>query len=236
MELGDKKRIIPIKIPTPSHFVTKKGTYNILVLPRHALLRLAKKGGKCHVSGYHNVSKSIPINWPYPCQKPVFKTCWLYRTVTLKSIAAACLQLRILWSCIRWDDLEAKPPPDGKNQIQTENETITYEIINHRTSGQFLDRTQYLRKKHIVPLESPVAPRTPTMREITSIRLGLRKRKRPDSPQITEPQTIEEWVDEEKIEMWELRLYAERFTFFSFSISLAKIYPKSLKITVLTSA
>lgn len=44
--------------------------------------------------------------WPYPCSRPLFKTCWLYRTVNFKTIAAASLQLRILWACLRWDDMQ----------------------------------------------------------------------------------------------------------------------------------
>lgn len=37
--------------------------------------------------------------------------------------------------------------------------------------------------------------------EVTSIRSGLRKRKRPESPQNMDPQVSEEWVDEEKLEL-----------------------------------
>lgn len=44
--------------------------------------------------------------WPYPCSRPVFKTCWLYRTVNFKTISAAALQLRIFWACLRWDDMQ----------------------------------------------------------------------------------------------------------------------------------
>jgi len=44
--------------------------------------------------------------WPYPCSRPLFKTCWLYRTVNLRSLAAAALQLRIMWACLRWDDMQ----------------------------------------------------------------------------------------------------------------------------------
>jgi len=48
--------------------------------------------------------------------------------------------------------------------------------------------------------------------EVTSIRSGLRKRKRPESPQSTEPQVTEEWVDEDKLELWEIKQYGERYT------------------------
>lgn len=47
--------------------------------------------------------------------------------------------------------------------------------------------------------------------EVTSIRIGLRKRKRPESPQSTEPQVTEEWVDEDKLELWEIKQYGDRY-------------------------
>lgn len=47
--------------------------------------------------------------------------------------------------------------------------------------------------------------------EVTSIRSGLRKRKRPESPQSTDPQVTEEWVDEDKLELWEIKQYGERW-------------------------
>lgn len=46
---------------------------------------------------------------------------------------------------------------------------------------------------------------------MTSIRSGLRKRKRPESPQSTEPQVTEEWVDEDKLELWEIKQYGDRY-------------------------
>jgi hypothetical protein len=47
--------------------------------------------------------------------------------------------------------------------------------------------------------------------EVTSIRSGLRKRKRAESPQSTEPQVTEEWVDEDKLELWEIKQYGDRY-------------------------
>lgn len=46
--------------------------------------------------------------------------------------------------------------------------------------------------------------------EVTSIRSGLRKRKRAESPQPTEPQISEEWVDEDKLELWEIKFIGEK--------------------------
>lgn len=46
--------------------------------------------------------------------------------------------------------------------------------------------------------------------EVTSIRSGLRKRKRAESPQPTEPQISEEWVEEDKLELWEIKFIGEK--------------------------
>lgn len=80
----------------------------------------------------------------------------LNRTVNLKSLAAAALQLKILWVCLRWDDMQTKPPTtDGKHQITTETEILTLELLKHRYIGQFMEKTQYLRRKVVIPLELP---------------------------------------------------------------------------------
>lgn len=46
--------------------------------------------------------------------------------------------------------------------------------------------------------------------EVTPSRSGLRKRKRAESPDNAEPEVKEEWVDEDKFEVWEIRLYGEK--------------------------
>ncbi|XP_077275780.1 nucleosome-remodeling factor subunit NURF301 E(bx) isoform X1 [Temnothorax americanus] len=201
-----KKKRTPVKYPLCSTFCTKNKQRSILILPQHELRKLSRVGGKIPVQGFHHQAKANLSVWPYPCPRPLFKTCWLYRTVGLKSLAAAAIQLRILWACLRWDDMAAKPlSTDGKNQITTDTEIMSLEILKHRHVGQFLDRAQYLRRKVVIPLELPKQ-----VREVTSIRSGLRKRKRPESPQSTEPQVTEEWVDEDKLELWEIKQYGDR--------------------------
>ncbi|XP_018314724.1 nucleosome-remodeling factor subunit NURF301 isoform X2 [Mycetomoellerius zeteki] len=201
-----KKKRTPVKYPLCSTFCTKNKQRSILVLPRHELRKLSRVGGKTPVQGFHHQAKANMSVWPYPCPRPLFKTCWLYRTVGLKSLAAAAIQLRVLWACLRWDDMAAKPlSTDGKNQITTDTEIMSLEILKHRHVGQFLDRAQYLRRKVVIPLELPKQ-----VREVTSIRSGLRKRKRPESPQSTKPQVSEEWVDEDKLELWEIKQYGDR--------------------------
>nr|CAI5851603.1 unnamed protein product [Callosobruchus analis] len=200
-----KKRQI-VKYPACSSFSARKGCTSLLVLPKHETRKLARNAGRLQITGFHHLAKPNNSVWPYPCARPLFKTCWVYRTVNLKSLASAALQLKILWACLRWDDMQTKPPTtDGKHQITTETEILSLELLKHRHVGQFMERTQYLRRKVVIPLELPK-----TVREVTSIRSGLRKRKRPESPQNTDPQVTEEWVDEDKLELWEIKLYGEK--------------------------
>lgn len=201
-----KTKSVQNKFPVVGNFKTKRGTRSILVLPRHELMRIARAGGKITASGFNPQSKNNITVWPYPCQRPMFKTCWLYRLMNAKTLNSICLGLRVIWTCLRWDDMQTKSPTtDGKHQITTENEILNMEILKHRHVGKFMEQTQYLRRKVLIPLELPKA-----VREVTSIRSGLRKRKRAESPQHTEPQVSEEWVDEDKLELWEIKQYGER--------------------------
>ncbi|XP_055707432.1 nucleosome-remodeling factor subunit NURF301 isoform X3 [Phlebotomus papatasi] len=205
-ETKTKVKPTTIKYPMTGNFLTKKGTRSILILPMHELVKLARSGGRNPVVGFHQITKNNTSVWPYPCSRPLFRTCWIYRTINVKTLSAIALQLRILWTCLRWDDMIAKPPTtDGKHQITTETEIMSLELLKHRYLGKFMERTQYLRRKVVIPLELPKA-----VREVTSIRSGLRKRKRAESPQHTEPQVTEEWVDEEKLELWEIKQYGEK--------------------------
>ncbi|KAI5633082.1 PHD-finger domain-containing protein [Phthorimaea operculella] len=175
-----KKKRTPVKYPLCSSFHTRSKAKTIMVLPHHELKKLSRQAGHSTVSGFSHSAKPNQAVWPYPCARPLFKTCWLYRTVNLQWLASAALQLRILWA-------------------------LSLELLKHRHIGQFSERTQYLRRRVVIPLELPK-----TVREVTSIRSGLRKRKRAESPQNTEPQVTEEWVDEDKLELWEVRQYGER--------------------------
>lgn len=205
IDLRRKKRQV-VKYPACSTFQARRGVHSILVLPKHDARKLARNAGRIQIPGYNILAKQNNSVWPYPCARPFFKTCWVYRTVNLKSLAAAALQLRILWATLRWDDMQAKPPnTEGKHQITTETEILSLELLKHRHVGQFLQKTQYLRRKVVIPLELPK-----TVREVTSIRSGLRKRKRPESPQSMDPQVTEEWVDEDKLELWEIKQYGEK--------------------------
>jgi len=47
----------------------------------------------------------------------------------------------------------------------------------------------------------------------TSQRSGLRERRRPESPKLKEPSVTETWLPEERLELWEIKLFCERLVF-----------------------
>lgn len=194
------------KYPAVTTYTTVKNTKSILILPKYEINRIARRAGKYWTTQFNHQAKNNNSVWPYPCSRPFFKTCWIYRTFCANTFSALGLQLRILWTCLRWDDMQTKPATlDGKNQVTTETEIVTTELLKHRNVGPFMDLTQYFRRRVVIPLELPK-----TVREVNPIRSGLRKRKRAESPQQTDPQVNEEWIDEDKLELWEIKQYGEK--------------------------
>lgn len=142
----------PLKYPPMHNFLTKKGFRSILVLQNYELRKLARVGGKMTVSGFNPLSKSNTSVWPYPCSRPFFKTCWLFRTLNARTLATVALQLRILWASLRWDDMSAKPPTNnGKIVNNTDTGIVSMEILKHRIRGRFSERTDYLRLTLLIP-------------------------------------------------------------------------------------
>ena len=196
-----------VRYPLAPNFYSKaRKKRNILLLAKHDVKHMARKFGTSYCEGFNYNSKGNNQVWPYPCPRPFFHTTWSYRTSSSEAIQSVGLQLKILWACIRWDDMSSKPlTADGKHQVTTDNAITTTEILKHRNTGRFLENTQYFQRKVTIPLNVPSRPR-PT----SPIRSGLRKRKRAESPTQSEPQLNEQWIDEEKLELWEIRAYKER--------------------------
>lgn len=149
------KKATYARYPLISNFLTHKQKRSLLVLPRYELLKLARLAGKVPANGFHHAAKNNSI-WQYQCSRPLFRTCWSYRTSTATTLSCIALQLRILWACLRWDDMIAKPPStDGKHQVTTENEIVTLELLKLRHAGRYGEKTSYLRRKVVIPLEMP---------------------------------------------------------------------------------
>ncbi|XP_042904894.1 nucleosome-remodeling factor subunit BPTF [Parasteatoda tepidariorum] len=193
-------------LPPCNRFTTPSKIKSILALPPHEVRRLSRKAGQRETSAFNYNAKNNQYIWPYgTCPRPSFKLSWQFRTQTLFSIHEASLQLRVIWSCIRWDDVQAKPPPSGTNTISTETEVQTMELLQRRDVGMFGLRSEYLVRRITVPIDLPTKPRVKS----TPQRSGLRERRRPESPENRLPTVSESWVPEEDLELWEIREFGE---------------------------
>lgn len=146
------KALKKASLPVCQKFQTPSKRKSIFVLESHELFKLARRGGFKETPGFNYNCKMNNVGWIYPCPRPLFKTAWRYRTQTLSSLAAAALQLHILWGCTRWDDLSVKPPAGGTNTISTETEITTTELLKRRDTGPQAIRSEFLVRKIVVPL------------------------------------------------------------------------------------
>ncbi|XP_074602431.1 nucleosome-remodeling factor subunit NURF301-like [Brevipalpus obovatus] len=219
------------QLPPCNRFLTHKGRKkSIFILPQYELRTLARNGAKREVSGFSYSSKANNYIWPYGTSpRPLFRTCWRWRNVlpdgyqNLNTVAA---QLRIMWACIKWDDMQHKPPPSGENTISTEEEVITQQILKRRDRAPFGIRAEYLVRKITVPLvndepmdrdDSPYGPSrhdSSFNRTGRRIREGLRERRKKNDGEEERrkrgPTVTEQWVDEERLELWEIKQFGEK--------------------------
>ncbi len=143
-------------LPPGHKFCTKSNKKrSLFVLEKNELRKLARREGKKESRAFHYNCKMLNVGWPYPCPRPYFKTAWRYRTQTLNSLSAAALQLRVLWACVRWDDLGSKPPAGGTNTITTETDIRTTELLKRRDIGPYGLQSEFLVRKIIVPIGVP---------------------------------------------------------------------------------
>ncbi|KAF5897783.1 nucleosome-remodeling factor subunit BPTF isoform X2, partial [Clarias magur] len=200
-------------LPSYRKFSTKSCKKSIFVLPSEELKKMARKGGFREVSIFNYNAKPAQDIWPYPSPRPTFSITWRYRLQTVNSLAGVSLMLRLLWACLRWDDMAVKPSSNaGTTRTETsETEITTTEIIKRRDVGRYGIRSEYCIRKIICPLGVPEMPRAETC---TPQRKGLRssalRPKRPEPGKQDGPIIIETWVPEEDLHLWEIRAFAER--------------------------
>lgn len=146
-------------VPSVHRFLTPSKKNSLFVLRRHFLRSLARHEGKRETTGFNYACKMNNVNWPYPCPRPYFKTAWEYRTQTMQNLPAVAVQLRVLWACLRWDDLAAKPPASGTNTVTTDSDITTTKILKRRDVGPYGLRSEFLVRKIVIPISVPSQPR-----------------------------------------------------------------------------
>ena len=147
-----------VSLPPVHRFIFGRSSKrSLFALERHFLTTLARREGRWECPGFNYACKMTNVNWPYPCPRPFFRTAWRYRTQTLHSIAGAAVQLRVLWVCIRWDDIKASVPPGGTNTITTDLDITTTELLKKRDLPPYGLCSEYLVRKIVVPISLPAS-------------------------------------------------------------------------------
>ncbi|KAM8880253.1 nucleosome-remodeling factor subunit BPTF-like isoform 8-T9 [Spinachia spinachia] len=207
-----KKTRSDTALPSYRKFVTKSNRKSIFVLPHNDLKVLARRGGFREVSIFSYNSKPALDIWPYPSPRPTFGITWRYRLQTVRSLAGVSLMLRLLWACLRWDDMAVKPSAAvGTIRTETsETEITTTEIIKRRDVGSHGIRSEYCIRKIICPLGLPETPKETHTPQRKGLRSSALRPKKPEPAKQTGPVVIETWVAEEELDLWEIRAFSER--------------------------
>ncbi|KAL6477040.1 hypothetical protein MHYP_G00155390 [Metynnis hypsauchen] len=199
-------------LPSYRKFVTKSSKKSIFVLPNDELKKLARRAGIREVPIFNYNAKPALDIWPYPSPRPTFGITWRYRLQTVRSLAGVSLMLRLLWACLRWDDMAVKPSPAvGTTRTETsETDITTTEIIKRRDVGPYGIRSEYCIRKIICPLGVPDTPKETPTPQRKGLRSSALRPKKPEPSKQTGPVVIETWVPEEDLELWEIRAFTER--------------------------
>ena len=222
-KLNSKRLLVKGKLPPCSKFTTKSGKKSIFVLPSYELRKLGRSGALREVCGFSYTVKANPYIWPFnSTPRPSFRTCWLYRNSIIEKndgLESVALSLKIIWYCIRWDDMANKPLG---NTITTETEIITTELLKRRDLAPFGIRSEYLVRKIVVPIEFENEKDDNEWRDssirysdlsTSSKREGLRERKKKiDDSELRKlgPSVKETWTAEEELQLWEIRSFGEK--------------------------
>ncbi|XP_023675299.2 nucleosome-remodeling factor subunit BPTF isoform X2 [Paramormyrops kingsleyae] len=199
-------------LPSYRKFVTKSSRKSIFVLPNDDLRKLARRGGIREVPVFSYSAKPALDIWPYPSPRPTFGITWRYRLQTVKSLAGVSLMLRLLWACLRWDDMAVKPSSaGGTTRTETsDTEITTTEIIKRRDVGPYGIRSEYCIRKIICPIGVPETPKETPTPQRKGLRSSALRPKKPETAKQTGPVVIETWVPEEELDLWEIRAFSER--------------------------
>ncbi|XP_072882482.1 nucleosome-remodeling factor subunit BPTF isoform X11 [Hemitrygon akajei] len=199
-------------LPSYRKFITKSSKKSIFVLPNDDLKKLARRSGIREVPGFNYNAKPALDIWPYPSPRPTFGIAWRYRLQTVKSLAGVSLMLRLLWACLRWDDMAVKPPAgvSTARTETTETDITTTEIIKRRDVGPYGIRSEYCIRKIICPIGVPETPKETPTPQRKGLRSSALRPKKFEAPKQTGPVIIETWVPEEELDLWEIRSFAER--------------------------
>ncbi|KAA8585648.1 hypothetical protein FQN60_004342 [Etheostoma spectabile] len=210
--LKSKKARSGTALPSYRKFVTKSSKKSIFILPNDDLKRMARRAGIREVPIFNYNAKPALDIWPYPSPRPTFGITWRYRLQTVRSLAGVSLMLRLLWACLRWDDMAVKPSAavGTTRKETTDTDIITTEIIKRRDVGPYGIRSEYCIRKIICPLGNRDTPKETPTPQRKGLRSSALRPKKHEPAKLTGPVAVETWVPEEDLELWEIRAFAER--------------------------
>lgn len=142
------------EIPVAHDFQTQSCRQSVFVLTPSSLRHLARSAGVLFtIPGFSStVSTKADSAWIYIGPRPLFCTSWQYRTASARSLSAVALQLRVLWCCIRWDDMSAdSSAPENVNVALGADAVTTTTILRRRDVGQDGLRSEYLVRRVSAP-------------------------------------------------------------------------------------
>ncbi|KAI6184090.1 hypothetical protein M3Y97_00559200 [Aphelenchoides bicaudatus] len=210
----------PFPFPMPYAFEVKNTKKrSLLVIPQVVVKRMARQGGLNagqYLPGFNKQAKSNTTVWPYPCPRPFFDNCWRFSTLNANTFHALALNLRIMFSCIRWSEME---PEEGDGRVIThfpdhdEMRTIT----SHRENPPDGYYEQYKMRVHFLSIDDDeneddsVTYRTgggsrPRKRKSTKNRTTLSS-----NPNRRATKTEERWMDGVDLAPYEIASYWARF-------------------------
>ena len=97
---------------------------SIFVLDKNMVRGLARRGGLKEVQGFHYSTKWNSLNYPPDFPRPSLMTAWKYRTQSVRTLAAAAIQTRILNASMKWDEMNIRPPRGSSNTLKTSSGKI----------------------------------------------------------------------------------------------------------------
>lgn len=206
---------------------------NIFRLDRERLRALISKAGRVEVPGFHYEKKAAFMHWPYPGPRPTLSFGWRYRLQTADSLFGIALQLRVMWHCLKWDDINCIPERFGIFKDTKDGSTLYRRVMDIR----YLD-LHGLKCELNVELRTSKQVKNGLREKTRSIdsdddedgneddsdpdfkprSASRRRRKRrqvkrmfdDDSSQDqTELSITNAWVPDSSVELWELRYYTE---------------------------
>ncbi|UMM16688.1 hypothetical protein L5515_013594 [Caenorhabditis briggsae] len=208
----------PWPIPEIQTFKSKKGGKSIFVLQKNSriLRRLIVTAGcqQVYMPGFSAGTKSNLLIWPYPAPRPTLDLCWKWQTLNARNLHAVALQLKIMWSSIKWNEFEPDDNhPDRRVVIDTPTHDERRRIVKHKEMPPYGQYERYQLEIEIIPLydeqEDEDESWTTRARQTDSARTASTRKKRPlRNLDNRVPTSVRyEWVDGVTLKVYEIKDY-----------------------------